>query len=266
MFFVMKSFFDGSVGRDENGDEWVTLAGIAATDSAWAQFDERWTKMLANRYPVAPYIHMIELLSDNDPFEPIVGWEFCNKQALIQDAVVLLSQVNKQEFVMAWSTINESARLRHEAEGGDVHDSAYVQCAADCMFMTVGLYTSNVPDELQEPLYVFYDRGENFLGKFKDKYLRYRTRPGMPKNPDNWFDLFGDVQDVDLPYHSGLQAADMVAWAHSRSLSEKERPFSWLKKWLIDLVPSVRTEYPEPLIKNPTKDRSYRRDWERIFR
>jgi hypothetical protein len=174
--------------------------------------------------------------------------------------------MNKAEFHMAWSSVNESARLRLQQEGvRRLPESAYLRCASDCVFLTVGTYLRNVPDEHQEPLYVFYDRGENFLGKFKHNYLANRTRPGRPKNHENWFDSFADVQDVDLPYHSGLQAADMVAWAHSRSLSEKERPFSWLKEWLINVVPSSRSEYTEDVMRNLKKDPGLRQGWERIF-
>ena len=262
----MKAFYDGSFGEDENGDKWIAFAGIAATDAVWAEFDKRWAKMLSSRYPIAPYIHMIEVLDDKDPFEPHVGWELCKKQTLIQDALVLLSQMNKAEFMMAWSSINESARVRLENQGlPRIPKSAILRCASDCVFSTIGSYLLNAPEENQEPLYIFFDRGEPFLGKFKNKYLEHRTPPGRPKNPENWFDLFADVQDVDLPYHSGLQAADMVAWAHSRSLSEKERPFSWLKEWLIRVVPSERVEYTEEVMRNLQKDPALREGWERIF-
>jgi hypothetical protein len=262
----MKAFYDGSFGEDENGDKWITFAGIAATDAAWSEFDRRWSKMLSSRYPIAPYIHMIKVLDDKDPFEPCVGWEYVKKQALIQDAVMLLSQMDKAGFMMAWSSINESARVRLESEGlAGIPKSATLRCASDCFFSTVGSYLLHTPEESQEPLYVLFDRGEAFLGKFKNRYLENRTRPGRPKNPENWFDLFADVQDVDLPYHSGLQAADMVAWAHSRSLSERERPFSWLKELLIRVVPSERVEYTEEVMRNLKKDPALREGWERIF-
>jgi hypothetical protein len=167
---------------------------------------------------------------------------------------------------MVWCSINESARQRLQREGITVPDSPVVHCAAACMFLTIGTYTFNVPDEHQEPFYVFYDRGENFLGKFKQRYLENRTKPGRPKNPEAFFDSFQDVQDVDQAYHPGIQAADMVSWAHTRSLSEKERPFHWLKKWLVKVVPSSSIEYTEEVMRNHQKDHDLRRDFERIFR
>jgi hypothetical protein len=83
LFCVMKAYYDGSTTEDEQGEKWITFAGIAGTDAVWAEFDTRWARMLASRYPVAPYIHLIELLDNNDPFENHVGWCEERNRALI---------------------------------------------------------------------------------------------------------------------------------------------------------------------------------------
>jgi hypothetical protein len=162
LFYVMKAYYDGSTTEDESGEKWITFAGIAGTDAVWAEFDTRWARMLASRYPFAPYIHMIELLDDNDPFENHVGWCEERKRALLQDAVILLSQMNKAGFKMARVSIPESTRLRLETQGVTVPKDPYLHCAVDCVFMTAGMYGLNVEDETQEPLYIFFDRGEKF--------------------------------------------------------------------------------------------------------
>lgn len=262
VFCVMKTYFDGSYGKDERGDAWITFAGIAGTDELWAKFDHEWSKMLKSRYPVAPYIHMIELLGHEDPFEDQVGWCYENKRQLIQDAVVLLSQMNKAHFIMGWSSIPESLRLRLQKEGKPVPEDPYLHLASDCMYLMVGQYLLHAPGDSQEPIYVFFDRGEPFLGTFKNNWLKYRTPPRRTRNPKNWFDSFADVQDVDLPYHFGLQVADMIAWAHSRSLREEERPYWWLKEWLIKCVPSSRLEYDETKLLLSCE---YRKGWETVF-
>ena len=241
----MKTYYDGSIGEDDNGDEWITLAGIAATDSVWADFDIQWSRMLARRYPIAPYIHMVELLGGRDPFEPHVGWDICKKQELIQDAIILLSHMNKAEVKMVWCSINNSARVRLQHEGISVPPDPHYKCALTCLALTAGIYMRNVSVEEREPLYIFYDRGEKFFTEFKHNWLSGRTHPGEKKNFDNWWDRFENVLDLDLPNHFPLQAADMIAWGHSRALSDKERLFSHLKKWLIDFVPSAAVEITE---------------------
>lgn len=265
LFCVMKVFYDGSFGEDEKGDKWITLAGIAGTDSLWADFDRKWDKMLKSRYPIAPFIHMIELMNDEDPFEPAVGWTSENKSQLIGDAIELMSQMKKAEFRMAWSSINESALTRLRQEGLDLSSDPLIHVTADCFFATVGVYLTNVPDATQEPLYVFYDRGEKFLRKFKHKWLHGRTKHGCPSDPENWWDSFADVQELDLKNHFGLQAADMIAWGTSRALSDKERQFSWVKEWLLKVIPSTTVEYSETLLRNLKNGTEYRQGLERLF-
>jgi hypothetical protein len=262
----MKTYYDGSVGTDENGDEWITLGAIAGTDEVWARFDQKWGKMLGSRYPIAPYIHMIEVLNNTDPFDSLVGWDEDRKKALIHDAIVLLSQMDKAGFRMAWSAINESARRRWEQQGEEVISDPFSKCAAECAYLTVGAYIQNVPDENQrESICLFYDRGEPYLGRFKNRWLKGRTKPGKPKptNPDNGWDVFSDVQEIDLRFHFGLQAADMVAWANSRALRETERPFHYLRDWLLEVVPSSRIEHNEEIIRYPDKNKYEL--WQRLF-
>lgn len=74
MLIVMKLHLDGSEGDDDEGREWMTLAGYIASDGFWRDFDDRWTTMLHNRCPIAPYIHMNELMGWDDPFERVNGW------------------------------------------------------------------------------------------------------------------------------------------------------------------------------------------------
>jgi hypothetical protein len=261
----MKAFYDGSMGTDENGDEWITLAAIAGTDEIWAEFDAQWSTMLKSRYPIAPYIHMIEVLDNEDPFDSLRGWDEGRKQSLVHDAIILLSQMDKSGFWMAWSSINESARRRWEIQGEDVIRNPFAKCSAECAFLTVGGYFRNVSESEREPIYLFFDRGEPFLGPFKDRWLKGRTKPGRPKptNPDNAWDIFSNVQEVDLPFHFGLQAADMVAWAHSRALREVDRPFHYLKDWLIKVVPSAAIEHNEEIVRHPDLNKNTL--WQRLF-
>lgn len=76
------------------------------------------------------------------------------------------------------------------------------------------------------------------MGKFETNWLSNRTRPGKPKDAASVWDLFTDVQDIDLPYNFGLQAADMAARGFSGALSDKVRVFSWSREWLLKLHPT----------------------------
>ena len=67
----MNLYFDGSIGGES--DQWMTLGGIVATDVVWANFQKKWMQMLRERCPVAPYIHMKDIVTGNDPFELQAG-------------------------------------------------------------------------------------------------------------------------------------------------------------------------------------------------
>src|SRR5947209_16636915 len=86
ILIAMKSYRDGNNGKDSAGDSWITLAGFAGTDSTWREFDNAWATMLKERYPDAPYLHMIELLAGDDPFDRVNGWCEYKVRRLIGDA------------------------------------------------------------------------------------------------------------------------------------------------------------------------------------
>ena len=69
---AMKVYFDYSEGNDKSQDQWMTLAAAASTDRDWNGFNKQWRAMLSNRYPIAPYMHMNQIFSNEDPFEAVL--------------------------------------------------------------------------------------------------------------------------------------------------------------------------------------------------
>jgi hypothetical protein len=67
----MRFYFDGSEGKDDGIDNWLTLAGFVACDAFWDDFDKKWKTMLLERYPIAPFVHMWQMISGVDPFERV---------------------------------------------------------------------------------------------------------------------------------------------------------------------------------------------------
>src|ERR1700722_12652109 len=60
---AMNCYFDGSVG--DKLEKWLTLGGLAAPNSTWDFIQQRWAEMLGNREPIAPYVHMTDLITGN---------------------------------------------------------------------------------------------------------------------------------------------------------------------------------------------------------
>jgi len=74
----IESFFDGSyAGKDWLNGSFVTLAGLAPTDSIWREFDKGWAAILDDNRdrPKAPYLHMNELAHLGGAFGFEIGME-----------------------------------------------------------------------------------------------------------------------------------------------------------------------------------------------
>lgn len=243
----MRIFVDGSYGNDAQGDEWITLGGIAAMDKAWYDFEGHWHTMLRNRYPIAPYIHMIELMDGDDPFDSVNGWDEPRLGNLITEGIARLSWMNKDETRMIVCSFNKSARERIIAEGHDLRDPIVtILNALTQVTILPYLVNCKAREVAPEPIYFFFDRNEPFFGLLKRAWLAGRTRPGGQPDPHNPWDHIKDMDERDLANTYALQAADMIAWAHTRTLpGHPPRRFSYLKDWLVKCVPSTRIEIGE---------------------
>jgi hypothetical protein len=246
----MKCYFDGSEGKDLHGDTWVTLAGFAAPDKSWERFDDTWTKMLHRRYPMAPYVHMWQIISGTDPFERTNGWTKDKVVSLISDAVELLK--TRESFLPFSCRVNLTARERIIAEGHVVYDPMRL-CAEMCMALC--LDTSFLDARFKkkiESVYIFFDRGEFFMKPFKAHWLANRTPPSeLATDPDKrvW-DIIKNVIDGDKEIYLGLQAADMVAWATTRDLANKLGELYDLDEYMKDLIPDHHAIMDEALLRD----------------
>jgi hypothetical protein len=252
----MKIYYDGSNGEpDPQGDGWITLGGVAATDAVWADFDLKWNRMLRERYPMAPYIHMIELLDHNSPFDRVNGWTREKKRQLISDAIVVLSQMHKQEFRWFRCSLNTSAIERLFMQGKVVPSNPHLHIALFMLYLMVTGYADNVNINDREKIFVFYDRGEKFYPLVKKAWLEGRTMPGQPLNPSNPWDFLENIAEVDQAYTPPpLQVADMVAWSHTRTLTtSEERDFSYLKSLFLKFAPSSTVDVTEQVLRQQSE-------------
>jgi hypothetical protein len=239
---IMTCFFDGSEGHDP-GKRWLTLAGLIASEDLWAAFDGSWRAMLRNRYPLAPYLHMYQMMAGKDPFERVNGWTEPKVKALVFDAVQLLSQIDKTAFRSFICTIDLEAYGRLVTEGYGILSAPSV-CAQSCLGALFEWYADRFSIE---EAYVFYDRGEPFFQQFKADWLRERTPRDKPRDPESFWDAIADVHDVDMDRHAPVQACDLLAWATTRSRSD--RSYSWLSGAIWDCIPQSKLIIDEQLMR-----------------
>jgi hypothetical protein len=244
LLVAMKCYFDGSEGTDTSGDTWLTLAGFAATDKSWGGFEGTWNTMLRERYPIAPYVHMWQIISGTDPFERVNGWTKGRVVSLVSDAVELLK--NRDSLHAFSCRVNISARQRIIDEGHSVYEPARL-CAEMCHSLS---RRWSLTKKL-ELVWLFFDRGESFIKPLKDQWLANRTPPNkLATDPEKrvW-DLIANIVDDDTEHTPGLQAADMVAWATSRDLAKKLEPLYDLNQYMNDLNVEYNAVIDEPLLR-----------------
>ena len=246
MLIVMKLHLDGSEGDDDGGRKWMTLAGYIASDGFWRDFDDRWTTMLHNRYPVAPYIHMNELMGWDDPFERVNGWTDRRKEELILDAVKLLQSINKRAFCSFLCRIDLSGHAALIAEGASLKPPEFM-CADACISQSFKWYISEHPDHL-EAAHIFSDRDEPYIKEFKKEWARHQEPKRLIK-PGNLWGWIASIEEVNMRETPATQACDMVAWAESRSVSDAERPYKFLSKIIQTVTPTARIILTEPTLR-----------------
>lgn len=213
----MNCYFDGSVGGEEG--QWLTLAGFIATDETWAVFQRQWETMLRERYPIAPYIHMTDLITGNDPFERRAGWTDCKVNRLISDVIVLFQSIDKTTIRAFACSIDVKAHARLLTEGYKIIDPAVI-CAENGLGLLLSWYLNT---HGSEKAYLFYDRSEPFIKSIESRWREFTSPRNRHKN--TFWNNIADVVPVTMDDKPGIQAADVVAWAVTRKL--RGTPEKW---------------------------------------
>jgi len=236
---AMRCYFDGSEGSDDGGAKWLTLAGYIASDGFWGRFQGKWETMLKERYPIAPYIHMNPLVMHEDPFERVVGWTNGKMTELVTDAIMVLNGLDKEEFCSFACSIDLNAHKRLIAEGVKMPSEPIEILTHACVLGAFTWYFRNRPGKM-EMAYIFFDQGEPFLEIIRKIWMG-KSAPGRVTVEPIW-GLIAGVQPMDMRNTPPIQAADMLAWARTRSLSSKKRLYQHLDKIISTVIPqdSVR--------------------------
>jgi len=238
----MRCYFDGSQGNDDRSGQWLTLAGYMASDAVWATFQKQWEAMLRNRYPIAPYVHMCEMVANVDPFERIAGWTEERINQLVLDSLLILQDLDKHNFRSFTYSVDLTARKKLLAEGYEIHDP-YDICAKSCVALAFEWHYDTRPHKA-ELSSIFFDRGEAFMASIRPEWLREKTPPGKVSLGSFW-DWIVDIRDLDMREHPPIQAADVLAWARTRGLSKKERRWRFLEEIMRQIIPSSSIKFGE---------------------
>lgn len=221
----------------------MTLAGYMASDGFWAGFQKKWERMLRERYPIAPFVHMSQLVAGVDPFERVAGWTEERVNALVLDAVHLLQELDKDKFCAFACTVDVTARDKLVSEGTVIGAPVEI-CAEVCVGSAFFWYLEKHSESV-ELAYIFFDQGERFMNGIRQKWLE-KHKPLNRISLEPFWGLVVNVQPVDMRDTPPIQAADLVAWAITRGRSEKIRRYKHLADIIVGnrefsgIIPSTR--------------------------
>ena len=244
----MRCYFDGSKGVDGDNNVWLTLAGYVAKDGFWRHFNTQWDRMLRERYPVAPYVHMYQLASGSPPFESGPnGWTKAKVEQLIHDALGILQVQDKEVFRSVICSVNVAAHARLVDEGYEIEDPA-VLCVEACVGQAFDWFLTRYGDSI-ELAYLHFDRDEPFIKPIRDRWLPCRPIPGKVTSEPFW-GLIQDILPVPMDENPAVQAADMLAWARTRSLVPHDRPWRYLADMMRAVIPQSGVFVTEAIMRS----------------
>lgn len=237
---ALESYFDGSAdGKGWRDSSLVTLAGVAADDAVWADFDKSWREVLNDdsRRPKAKYLHMREATKGKGPFTYKNGWNLKKVGFLITDLLMYMQTVDKKRFRQFGCTIDVDAYRKLAAHGYSFNDPIDI-CNEFCPFSVLAWYHSEYPGIIHSAHY-FFDIEEPFKAPFEERWKQEKGSFLDPTALREIWSLIKTVTTAEMRDKPALQAADLLAWATNRQHSKNpDASFKHLEPIMKQVIPS----------------------------
>lgn len=246
---ALKAYFDGSyTGRAWTEGGFLTLAGFAAEESIWTDFDCEWQRILTDdrSRPRASYLHMREAAHLKGEFSIRNGWNLRKVESLIVDLLRYFQTLDKQRFRQFACTVDLSAHERLAAEGLKLEDPIS-RCNRSCPEIVLAWYATKYPG-IVHSLHYYFDQEEPFEERFREKCDEEKNKKLGVSASEMFWSLIRTVANADMRVTPPLQAADLLAWASNRSASKKvgEASFTQVEPFMKNLIPSTWSFWGEP--------------------
>jgi hypothetical protein len=214
---VVKGYFDGSGQIGHRSPRTIVLAGYAASEALWSEFESRWEQMLARHNTGS--LHMRDIYPHRDPTtREVLGWQMKRVKAIVYDATQLLNHLDPEHHdLFGYSCIVYMDDYRRYQQKHPKVREAEAICVDAC----VGTLIAERGQELSG-LQVYFDRGEPFL----------RTIDRIWRSPSTerpaWAERVATIAPVDGERILPIQAADLLAWLSNRHfVTDDVRHLMW---------------------------------------
>ena len=244
----LESYFDGSyTGKSWREGDYISLAGQAAEDDIWREFDPRWNEILGGegRRPKTPYIHMREATKGLGPFSWRHGWNLKKVEALVIALLQYLQTQDKKRFHQFACSIDLKAYRKLIGEGFTIPAPVDL-CNGYCSESVLVWFLTSYPGIISAAHY-FFDVNEPFETPFKETWKKEKQcNLGDLSARSTYWQLIKTVTTAEMRDKPALQAADLLAWASNRVLTAPDGAFAkYLEQIMKQIIPSFWVVFDE---------------------
>ncbi len=223
VFIALRVHLDSS---GKSCDEFMTLAGFAAPDELWEDFENKWDEILKAHTPRAGYVHMKEINALTKGFDQRLGWSQPKAFGLAASCLAYMSRLDKERFRMFYCTVDICAWHKLKGEGYVIPEPIEL-CNEFAVFGIQLWYAFKFPlesaiiDLKTDGEHYIFDRNEEFFLPFRAKWNSEKDKFETSGALSPWV-LIEDVTEGESKKIPGIQAADILAWSVNRDHTAPE--------------------------------------------
>ena len=246
LFMALRAYLDSSGKIGSKTSNSITLAGLAANDEMWAEFEKAWDNILGSHNPKANYVHMKEIYRLEKEFDPAKGSDKSSAYGLSNDCLVYMSRLDKTRFHLFYCSVDLVAWRKLRAETYDIPDPVEL-CNTFCSEQVLTWYLRAYPGivDLSSSVKYFFDRDEPFMPAFEARWNREMNASEISGRVRLW-NLIEQVSSVDMRKTPGIQAADIMAWGVNReTFAQDGDEAKYLAHIIRQVIPSLYVRWDE---------------------
>lgn len=200
---VFTAYYDAS-SKEEEVNKPLVVAGVAATEDRWTQFESDWKRVLDN-YDVE-FLDMAKCAQwQGYPYNTWNRSENIRRPFLCGLAEALTNAATQVVVVRILPADFNAVNMRYRL-GDEFLPSAYPMAVFKCMGLVEELCNRAAPDEMAHVI-ESGDSGQGALVALEAKGFPIAIRPKQDKRTGRWFHPFG--------------ACDMVAYEYRKAAEKK---------------------------------------------
>jgi len=239
---MLKAYFDKSGNHSDKNQAFLHLSGVAAIDSEWSEIDINWKHLLQTGNLKAAYMHMIEAVHLRGEFDRAKGWNDNVVFELVNALLSYLTTLSPEKYCQFICTVDMNAYRMLEKETYQMAPPVDL-CNASCTERIMWWYLTAYKGLDFEAAY-YFDQGEPFEAAFRKKWGREIDKD-MRRGKHGLWSHITHIGPALLRQETGLQIADMIAWARNREETKPDKRYEHLALALTRLAPTVKVIWDE---------------------